>query len=140
MGSLYLLRYYASVAKLGGIFAFGSYLPKRSLLWDFFNKRGRDAKGPPMLFVHGERDNLIPINWAEETVRRFPKHIEIEFESIRTSDHEVTRAHGTKLLAWIDGLQERKEKCKENRSVKAPADDAEKNIDFGFESDCPTKA
>jgi len=122
--SLYLLRYFASSYKLGGIFAFSCFLPKHSFLFDFFNKRGRDARTPPLLFIHGECDPVVPLNWVEETIRRFPKHCEIDFESTRCS-HEIVLFHGRKLMQWIEDSQDGRE---EDRTLAA-----ERRLERGFD-------
>jgi len=98
--SLYLLRYCASCFQLGGIFAISSFLPKCSLLYEFFNESDDDLKCPPVLLMNGARDSLVPISWAESTYTSFPKYCNIEFAKVK-SDHEIALIHGRRLMDWI---------------------------------------
>jgi len=106
--SLYLLRFFVSCFKLGGIFAISSFLPESSLLYEFFGKRKDELKCPPILFMHGERDSLVPISWAESTFSRFPKHCNVEFAKMRSVDHEISLTHGRRLMEWIKEIKQNK--------------------------------
>lgn len=99
--SLYLLRYFASCFRLGGIFAISSFLPQCSMLYEFFKERDGELGCPPILLMHGERDSLVPISWAQSTFSRFPKYAKVEFTKFRSVDHEIGLVHGRKLMEWI---------------------------------------
>lgn len=99
--SLYLLKYFASCFRLGGIFAMSSFLPQCSMLYEFFNERDDELGCPPVLLMHGERDSLVPISWAQSTVSRFPKYAKVEITKFRSVDHEIGLIHGRRLMEWI---------------------------------------
>jgi len=106
--SLYLLQYFASCFGLGGIFAISSFLPQSSMLYEFFNERDDKLGCPPVLLMHGERDSLVPISWAESTASRFPKYAKVEITKFRSVDHEISLIHGRKLMEWINQNKLRK--------------------------------
>jgi len=112
--SLYLLRYFASCFQLGGIFAISSFLPKCSLLYEFFNESEGEIKCPPILLMNGARDSLVPISWAESTFSSFPQYCNVEFAKVK-SDHEIALIHGRRLMSWIT---ERRDKPSSNNKVQ----------------------
>jgi len=112
--SLYLLRYFESCFQLGGIFAISSFLPKSSLLYQFFNERDGELKCPPILLMNGARDSLVPISWAESTFSSFPKSCKVEFAKVK-SDHEIALIHGRRLMNWIT---ERRDEQSSNNKVE----------------------
>ncbi|GLV45629.1 uncharacterized protein CBL_02648 [Carabus blaptoides fortunei] len=95
-------RYMPGVA---GVFALSSFLNNNSLVYDDLKSLPDDdeRKHTPLFMCHGQLDDLVPIEWGQNTLRNLTKHgiTRTEFNPLKNALHELRKEEIHKLNKWI---------------------------------------
>ncbi|XP_028035472.1 lysophospholipase-like protein 1 [Bombyx mandarina] len=88
--------------KLAGVFAFSSFLNYNSAVYDEL-KNNTGVTYPPLLQIHGNQDDLVPLKWGEETYQKLKSlGIQGSFFVQERLGHSLNR-RGIKIIKdWID--------------------------------------
>ncbi|CAG9797004.1 unnamed protein product [Chironomus riparius] len=86
---------------LGGVFSLSSFLNDRSIVYESLENSSAQPL-PPLKMFHGQRDTLVPINWAEKTFEELTKRgIKGDLITIRNAFHELKKNELLDLEKWI---------------------------------------
>lgn len=97
----------------------------RSLAWTLVRTRAyravRSSISAPVLLVHGDRDQLVPVTAARETARHHPTWRYIELRGVgHLPQLQVPDQLATHLLAWLGGLPEPEDPDTPTQSLATP--------------------
>lgn len=96
-GALALHTAYRFTPGLGGVFALSSFLNNESEVYK--NIQGVET---PLFMCHGDRDEMVPQEWGEETFNNLTKlGVKGEFIPLQDTLHELKKNELEKLLEWI---------------------------------------
>lgn len=102
-GALALHTGYHLNTAIAGVFACSSFLNRESVIYDSLNNQTNpNSELPELLMFHGERDNLVPIAWGEETFSNL-KSLGINGNFVRLTNtfHELKKRELLILNNWI---------------------------------------
>ncbi|XP_044254850.1 lysophospholipase-like protein 1 [Tribolium madens] len=95
-GALALHTAYRFTPGLGGVFALSSFLNNESEVYKTIQ-----AVDTPLFMCHGDRDELVPLEWGEETFNNLTKlGVKGEFIPLTNTLHELKKNELEKLLEW----------------------------------------
>ncbi|KAH0955155.1 hypothetical protein HN011_009621 [Eciton burchellii] len=100
-GCLALHLTYRFKTMVAGCFAMSSFLNKKSLIYEHLKANPEDAK-IPLLQYHGTFDNLVPIEWGEESAKNLEElGVDVKFVPLEQAEHELNRKE---IQHWKDWL------------------------------------
>lgn len=57
---------------------------------------------PPLFLCHGDNDDLIPLDWAQESYKHISKlGVNAEFHVLKGAMHEITKDELDKWVSWV---------------------------------------
>lgn len=90
---------------LAGVFACSSFLNDDSIVFEVLRKRKTQQNSnplPKLLMYHGDRDNLVPLSWGQETFNELVQFGAIgEFRSLKNTLHELKGNELRDIHEWI---------------------------------------
>ncbi|XP_055611611.1 lysophospholipase-like protein 1 [Uranotaenia lowii] len=87
---------------LGGVFTLSSFLNSGSIVYDSMEFVTRDERLPELLMIHGELDNLIPVDWGRATFEELTNFgVQGEFVTQWNMAHEIRLKHLQQIIQWI---------------------------------------
>lgn len=91
---------YRYFQQLAGIFAISAFINDESVIFEHLKKQSENT---PVLFQwHGARDDLVPLEWGQETFNTLQNlGIKGEFHIGKNALHELKRECLIKLHSWI---------------------------------------
>ncbi|KAK2578677.1 hypothetical protein KPH14_012165 [Odynerus spinipes] len=103
-GALALHIAYRYKLSLAGVIAMSSFLNKNSLVYQHL-KNNKTDKMPPLLQFHGTLDELVPIQWGEETYSTLKSlGVNGKFVPLNNAYHELVRTEIQEFKQWINEI------------------------------------
>lgn len=103
-GALALHVAYRCKLSLAGVVAISSFLNKNSLVYQHL-KSNKIEKMPPLLQFHGTLDELVPIQWAEESYNMLSNFgVNAKFIPLNNVYHELVGKEIQELKKWINNI------------------------------------
>ncbi|XP_046613832.1 lysophospholipase-like protein 1 isoform X1 [Neodiprion virginianus] len=100
-GALSLHMAYRHRTSVAGCCAMSSFLNDNSLVYEAL-KTATTGNTPPVLQFHGVRDDLVPIEWGEETFKLLTElGVKGEFVPLKNAYHELTKLEVQKFKEWL---------------------------------------
>ena len=100
-GGLSLYLTYKHKPSLAGCFAMSSFLNKNSSVYKHLQEHPETRK-PPLLQFHGTADELVPIEWGEETHKNLKDSgVKGQFVRLNDAGHELTRSELATFRKWV---------------------------------------
>lgn len=100
-GALALHVAYRYKLSLAGTIAMSSFLNMNSLVYEYL-KNNKPEKIPPLLQFHGTLDQLVPIQWGQETYDNLNNFgVNTKFVQLNNVYHELARAEIQEFKQWI---------------------------------------
>lgn len=100
-GSMALQMGYRFRPEVGGVFSLSSFLNRGSKVYEVL-KTSQDANYPPLFMCHGERDDVVPYEWGDETFRDLRElQIKGEFHTFPRMFHTLCRKELEMLHHWL---------------------------------------
>lgn len=100
-GALALHTAYRYYPQTKGVFALSSFLNNESEIYSHL--KGKDGVKCPLLMFHGEKDELVPRQWAQTTFEKLKDlGVNGEFNLIKNTFHELKKHEIISLIEWIN--------------------------------------
>ncbi|XP_047494379.1 LOW QUALITY PROTEIN: lysophospholipase-like protein 1 [Penaeus chinensis] len=100
-GSMALQMGYRFRPEVGGVFSLSSFLNRGSKVYEGL-KTSQDTNYPPLFMCHGERDDVVPYEWGDETFRDLRElQIKGEFHTFPRMFHTLCRKELEMLHQWL---------------------------------------
>lgn len=91
--------------QVAGVFALSSFLNDNSVVYKHLESDKEQHDLPPLFMCHGDRDDLVPLSWGEETFKNLEKlGVKGHFHTIRNALHELKKQE---LKTWSEWVKER---------------------------------
>lgn len=101
-GCLSLHLAFRYIPEVAGVFALSSFLNKNSLVYNELEAVNDNRLNIPLFMCHGDRDDLVPIEWGENTYQNLLNlGIKAQFNQIKNTQHELKKDEMKKLSEWI---------------------------------------
>lgn len=104
-GALALHSGFCVNQELAGIFACSSFLNDDSIVFETLRIRKSQQNSDPLpklLMFHGDRDNLVPLSWGQETFDELVQlGVDGEFKPLKNTLHELKASELRDLYEWI---------------------------------------
>ncbi|KAG5675038.1 hypothetical protein PVAND_004977 [Polypedilum vanderplanki] len=102
VGALAMHTGYHLNTNLAGVFALSSFLNRESIVYESLDHHDSSVPLPPLKMFHGERDNLVPIEWARRTFNELKKRcITGDFTSLPNTLHELKKSEMLSIEKWL---------------------------------------
>ncbi|OAD56890.1 Lysophospholipase-like protein 1 [Eufriesea mexicana] len=103
-GALSMYLSYKYKLSLAGCCAMSSFLNKNSLVYQHLKKH-KQVRMPPLLQFHGVADNLIPIQWGEESYNNLKElGVNAQFVPLDNVDHELSKTGILSFKEWLTNI------------------------------------
>ena len=102
-GALALHTAYHINTEIAGVFACSAFLNRESIVYEsLVNRTKLENPLPELIMFHGERDDLVPIDWGEETFNNL-KNVGVkgEFYTLKNTLHELKKGELLQLQEWL---------------------------------------
>ncbi|XP_053695463.1 lysophospholipase-like protein 1 [Sabethes cyaneus] len=104
-GALSLHTAYHLNRDLLGVFAISSFLNTGSIVYDSLECVTAEEKIPELLMFHGEKDELVPIEWGQTTFNELTKlGVRGKFVPHRSAYHEIKKDQLEQVIEWVNKL------------------------------------
>lgn len=101
-GTLSLHLAYRYLPEIAGVFTLSSFLNNESFVYEELKSANDKRKEIPLFMCHGDRDNMVPMEWAQSTYQNLIKcGINAQFVQIKNTLHELKKSEIDKLCEWI---------------------------------------
>ncbi|KAJ9591569.1 hypothetical protein L9F63_001923 [Diploptera punctata] len=100
-GALAMHIGFRHMPRIAGIFALSSFLSYTSSIYKLPKP---SSELPPLLMCHGNRDDLVPYEWGEQTFKTLTTQFGVkgEFQTIPNALHELKRKEILLLQEWLN--------------------------------------
>ncbi|XP_058129899.1 lysophospholipase-like protein 1 [Anopheles ziemanni] len=90
---------------LAGVFAISSFLNTGSIVYESLGCVSQDEHLPELLMMHGERDDLVPLEWGQTTFDELAKlGVRGQFVPHRNALHEIKKDQLLRVIDWVQKL------------------------------------
>ncbi|KAK7103743.1 hypothetical protein V1264_018584 [Littorina saxatilis] len=101
-GAMALHLGYQFYPQLAGVIGMSSFLYNKSGVYEALEKRGKDARTPPLRQYHGEEDDLVLYKWGKATHEKLTSlGVQGEFVSIPNLSHSLNLDLVRSVREWI---------------------------------------
>ncbi|XP_046398444.1 lysophospholipase-like protein 1 [Ischnura elegans] len=101
-GAMALHLTYRMFQSVGGCFAISSFLNDSSIVYQTLETTAQKPL-PPLCMMHGDCDELVPMEWGAETLKQLQRcGVDGTMTIARRVTHEITREQIINLTNWIN--------------------------------------
>ncbi|KAG8233794.1 hypothetical protein J437_LFUL008014 [Ladona fulva] len=101
-GAMAMHLAYRILPEVAGCFAISSFLNESSVVYESM-KKNSERKYPPLTFMHGDADSLVPSEWGMDTFQNLKKlGVEGSFSVKKNVMHELSKEELLELTNWVN--------------------------------------
>ncbi|XP_046399003.1 lysophospholipase-like protein 1 [Ischnura elegans] len=103
-GAMAMHLTYRMFPRVGGCFAMSSFLNDSSIVYKSLETNTEDPL-PPLSMMHGDSDELVPMEWGAETLKQLQRFgVKGTMTIARNVPHELCKEHFINLTRWINNI------------------------------------